>query len=60
MTYTVLTECERHLFAITSDLDPDRTELTEDLSDCNFKRLIGLGLKKTSKDVSAKAKAKCD
>jgi hypothetical protein len=55
VAYTVLTECERHLLAITTDLDPDRTELAEDLSDCNFKRLIGLGLKKTSKNVSAKA-----
>ena len=45
MTYTILTESERHQLAITSDLDPDRTELTEDLSDGNFEGLVGLGLK---------------
>ena len=52
MTYAVLTERKWHVLGITADLDPDRAELTENLSDCNLKCLVGFRLKKTSKILS--------
>lgn len=48
-TYGVLAKCERHVFAITADLDVDGTILSEYLSDSHLKGVFVLGLKKTMK-----------
>lgn len=46
-THSVLAKCERHMLAITANLDVDRTIFAEDLSYSHLKRVFILGLKKT-------------
>jgi hypothetical protein len=48
-TYSVLAESERHVLVVTTNLDPNSTKFTENLSDCNLKGLIGLRLEQASK-----------
>jgi hypothetical protein len=53
MTYAVLAESKWHVLGITADLHPHRAELTENLSNCSLESLVGLCLKKASRNVSA-------
>jgi hypothetical protein len=43
-TDRVLTECERHILAITANFDKDRPEGGESLGNANLEGYIGLGL----------------
>lgn len=52
--YAVLAECKWHLLGIATNLDPDGTVLTEDLSHSDLKCLISLALEEALKVSASK------
>lgn len=63
VSYSVLTECKRHMVAIASNLDKDRTILAELASDRSFESAIIFGLGQTgiaSAQWKSKSVGQCD